>query len=65
MSMSKTQENIDRLAEIISNYVRTNDVGASCLAALDQLYESLHVSSDLKNWWRDCFDRAFTTAEGS
>lgn len=33
--MNEIQHNIDRLAEIIANYVRVNDIGFDALTALE------------------------------
>ena len=37
--MNEVQENVDRLAVIISNYVGVNDIGVYRLAALDRLFD--------------------------
>lgn len=52
MITDKQQEAIDRLAIIISNYIGETDVGFDNIAILDGLYDTLHISSDLKNWWK-------------
>lgn len=47
------RKNVDHLAIIITNYISMNDVGFKNIAVLDGLYDSLHISSDLKNWWNE------------
>lgn len=52
------RKNVDHLAIIITNYISMNDVGFKNIAVLDGLYDSLHISSDLKNWWNDRIAKA-------
>ena len=52
------RKNVDHLAVIITNYISMNDVGLKNIAVLDGLYDSLHISSDLKNWWDDRIAKA-------
>lgn len=58
MTTKEQQANVDHLAIIITNYIGENDVGFKNIAVLDGLYDSLHISSDLKNWWDDRVARA-------
>ena len=58
MTTKEQQANVDHLAIIITNYIGQNDVGFKNIAVLDGLYDSLHISSDLKNWWDDRVARA-------
>lgn len=59
------RNNVDHLAIIITNYISMNDVGFKNIAVLDGLYDSLHISSDLKNWWNDRIAKALrNTKEG-
>lgn len=65
MTTDKQQENIDHLAIIITNYISMNDVGFKNIAVLDGLYDSLRISSNLKNWWDNRIAKALnnTTKE--
>lgn len=58
MTTKEQQANVDHLAIIITNYIGENDVGFKNIAVLDGLYDSLHISSNLKNWWDDRVTRA-------
>lgn len=58
MTTKQQQANVDHLAIIITNYIGENDVGFNNIAVLDGLYDSLHISLDLKNWWDDRVARA-------
>ena len=58
MTTKEQQANVDHLAIIITNYIGENDVGFKNIAVLNGLYDSLHISSNLKNWWDDRVARA-------
>lgn len=58
MTTKEQQANVDHLAIIITNYIGETDVGFKNIAVLDGLYDSLHISSNLKNWWDDRVARA-------
>ena len=58
MTTKEQQANVDHLAIIISNYIGETDVGFSNIAVLDGLFESLRISSNLENWWRNRITRA-------
>ena len=58
MTTKEQQANVDHLAIIITNYIGENDVGFNNIAVLNGLYDSLHISSNLKNWWDDRVARA-------
>ena len=60
MTTEEQQANVDHLAIIISNYISETDVGFSNIAVLDGLFESLHISSDLENWWRNRINKALS-----
>lgn len=51
MTTKQQQAAIDHLAILISNYVGETDVGFENIAVLDGLYDTLHISPVLKNWW--------------
>lgn len=54
------QDNIDRLAEIVANYVVVNELPYSLLEDLEQLWPSLKASESLQNFWNERFNRAKT-----
>lgn len=58
MTTDKQQEAVDHLAIVISNYIGETDVGFDNIAVLDGLYDALHISPDLKNWWEARVSRA-------
>ena len=58
MTTKEQQANVDHLAIIITNYIGENDVGFNNIAVLNGLYDSLHISSNLKNWRDDRVARA-------
>ncbi len=56
--MNEIQHNVDRLAEIIANYVGVNELPYSLLEDLEQLWPSLKASESLQNFWSERFNRA-------
>ena len=54
----RVQDDIDRLATIIANYVGVYQVGEGALSELEQLCERLGVSKYFENFWRDRFEKA-------
>lgn len=56
--MNEIQHNIDRLAEIIANYVRVNDIGFDALTALEPVVNQLRASESNWNFLNDSFSRA-------
>lgn len=58
MTTEEQQANVDHLAIIITNYIGETDVGFNNISVLNGLYDSLHISSNLKNWWDDRVARA-------
>lgn len=55
---SEVQQNVDRLCQIIANYVRLNDLPYSLLEDLDELWPKLKASESNKEYWDDSFTRA-------
>ena len=51
MITKEQQANVDHLAILITNYIGETDVGFDNIAVLDGLYDSLHISPNLKKWW--------------
>lgn len=56
--MIQTQENIDRLVQIIANYVGVNDIGWDALETLEPLFEQLKTNESLRAFWNEQFSRA-------
>lgn len=48
---TKQQKAIDHLAILITNYIGETDVGYENILVLNELYDKLHISPVLKNWW--------------
>lgn len=53
--MDEKQKSIDHLAIVISNYVALSDISADNLDVLEKIFEQLHISPDLENWWKNRF----------
>lgn len=56
--MNDIQHNIDRLAEIVANYVGTQDIGYDALAILEPLFDQLKPDETLRAFWNERFARA-------
>ena len=52
------QQNVDRLLEIICNYVAMNDIGYDNIVKLENLHSELHGSKNLENFWKNRFLKA-------
>ena len=56
--MEDIQENIDRLVEIVANYVGVNDIGYDALVELQPLFTQLAPDPSLEAFWAERFSKA-------
>lgn len=56
--MDEIQRNIDRLAQIIANYVGVNDIGYDALDALQPAFDWIKAGESSRAFWNERFGRA-------
>ena len=52
------QENTDRLAEIIANFVGVNDIGFDNIAVVDDWFNQINPDPIIRNFWNDRIAKA-------